>query len=361
MAKKPVKPEKPRPDFPLFPHASQQWAKKIRGKLHYFGKWSDWSAAEQRYLDEKEYLQGGRRPPTAVLTIDELLGIFYGDKESQFREGVLSGVAVKEYKTTCNAILAHFGAKLAVETLTHEDFTKLRAALVKGKQGQTYAPATTKRRLTVARMIFALGSEQIRQPLPYKKPLLSPSKLVMRRRQREQGPRMYEARDIRKLVEAADPHLKAMVLLGINCGFGPKDCETLPASAITGDWLQHPRSKTEVDRRCPLWPETVAALAALPESDHVFNGRVWSRHEIARQFAELCKACEVANHGHYSLRRTFETVAATAEVNQAVIDAVMGHTRNDMASIYRQKIFDQQLQRCVNHVRAWYLGKVTLE
>jgi hypothetical protein len=35
----------------------------------------------------------------------------------------------------------------------------------------------------------------------------------------------------------------------------------------------------------------------------------------------------------------------------------MGHTRNDMASVYRQKIFDQQLKRCIDHVRAWYLGE----
>jgi hypothetical protein len=44
-----LKPAKPYPDFPLCAHPNGQWAKKIKGKIHYFGAWSNPGGALEKY------------------------------------------------------------------------------------------------------------------------------------------------------------------------------------------------------------------------------------------------------------------------------------------------------------------------
>jgi hypothetical protein len=59
MKKKP-KPKKPYPDFPLFLHQTGQWAKKVRGRMHYFGTETDATLA--KYLEQRDDLQAAGRP-----------------------------------------------------------------------------------------------------------------------------------------------------------------------------------------------------------------------------------------------------------------------------------------------------------
>jgi hypothetical protein len=82
-AGKPPKPEKPGHNFPLFPHATGRWAKKINGKLHYFGAWADPNAALAKYLEQKQALHSGRKhrdETGGAYTVKEVCNRFLNEK-----------------------------------------------------------------------------------------------------------------------------------------------------------------------------------------------------------------------------------------------------------------------------------------
>jgi len=62
------KPSKPRASFPLTPHNNGQWCKKIRGRLHFFGSWTDPEGALDRYLRVASDLHAGREPTEVSLS-----------------------------------------------------------------------------------------------------------------------------------------------------------------------------------------------------------------------------------------------------------------------------------------------------
>jgi integrase len=68
---------------------------------------------------------------------------------------------------------------------------------------------------------------------------------------------------------------------------------------------------------------------------------------------KLLNALGINGHRNfYALRHTFETIGGEAR-DQPAVDAIMGHARDDMASVYRERISDERLRAVVEHVRQW--------
>lgn len=349
--------KKPYAGCPLFLHNNGQWCKKIKGKLVYFGTVQ--SKALAKFLNERDYHYAGVRPPTDEPTVADLLDRFLGGKVRAVDSGEISKVTFEEYESTCD-VLAAWGKLRQLSKLGAVDFQNLREALGQGKT-KSLSPVTLKRRVGIARMILK-SARKLGVTIDYEDELHAPPARVLRQIKNSKI-RLYKSEQVRSIVANAKGELQGMILLGINCGFGPQDCCDLPSNRVDLDngWHNFHREKTGVERRCPLWPETVAALRKCSNENGKLFDVTWTRRNIAYHFRQLVDSFYVKDVTEfYSLRRTFETMATTSGVPQAVIDAIMGHVAkaDDMSATYRQMIFSEQLLQCSNHVRKWYQGKL---
>jgi len=369
----PGKPAKPYPDFPLFPHAAGVWAKKIRGKMHYFGPWSDPDAALAKYLEQKDALHAGRtpRPDPAAVTVKDVANAFLVAKQAAVDNGELSPRTWTGYKTACDFLIVQFGKRRLVSDLAPDDFAALRNRLA-----ERYGPHGLGTAIQCVRcaLKYAFDAGLIPMPVRFGPGFKRPSKKTLRLHRARQGPKLFTADEIRRLIAAARQPVKAMLLLGINCGLGNSDCGNLPLSAVNLDtgWLDYPRPKTGVPRRCPVWPETVQALrdalVTRPEPKNPDNaglvfvtsrGLSWAKDTndcpVAKETAKLLRSLGINGRkglGFYTLRHTFRTVADEAK-DQPAADFIMGHEVAHMSSVYREGIDDARLKAVAGHVRAW--------
>ncbi len=380
------RPAKPREDFPLFAHATGQWAKKINGKMYYFGAWDNPDAALAKYAADRDDLFAGRGRQTASngqLTVSDLCKAFLDEKEQRYKSGENNVRTYRDYEDACDRTLKILGKNRPVGGIRPADFAKIRADLA-----TTHGLVRLYKEVQCVRSIFkfAYDQELIDKPVRYGS-FRRPSKRAMRseRQQKilENGPKMFAAEDIRKMLKAAGPQLRAMIYLGINCGFGNNDCAMLPKSAIDlkAGFVNFGRPKTGIGRRCPLWPETVNAIKAVlakrpaakdaRNDDRVFitkYGFTWEPkserdNPISKETAKLLKKLGIQRKGvnFYALRHTFQTIAEKT-LDKDAVRFIMGHVEaaNDMSAVYsEQRPEDARLQTCVESVRQWLRQKTS--
>src|SRR6516165_2504262 len=126
------RPKKPYPDFPLSPHPSGAWQKKIRGKIHYFGRWArrvngkperiegdGWKEALEEYKAVADDLHAGRTPRVQGdgLTVADLCNRFLTAKLRKVEAGEMGAQAFTDYKLTTDLIVSEFGKSRPVADL----------------------------------------------------------------------------------------------------------------------------------------------------------------------------------------------------------------------------------------------------
>ena len=383
MAKptKRVKAAKPHRDFPLFPHATGRWCKKVKGRFAYFGPVTDdgdhgAQDALDRWLAQRDDLLAGRRPRSGPgITLADLANRFLSAKQSLVESGELSPRTWKMYFRACGRVVSCFGRSTPVEAVGPEDFQRLRMELAK-----LLAPASLSGEIVAVRSLFKFGleSELISRPMRFGPGFARPSSKTLRIAHANGGLRMFEREELLKFLRAAGVNLKAMVLLGVNGGLGNTDCALLPIRAVDlqGGWLDFPRVKTGIPRRIPLWPETVEAIKAVlaarcepldPADAHLLflnllrGSYVGNRSgtAIANMTGATIRRAGIKRPGlsFYSLRRTFQTIAEGSR-DMAAVQSIMGHAPapGDMSAVYRQRVDDARLRAVVDHVRKWLFG-----
>jgi integrase len=186
----------------------------------------------------------------------------------------------------------------------------------------------------------------------------------------------FDTERINKLLSCADVKMRAMIWLGLNCGFGCTDCSELKWTDLdlVNARVKLPRRKTGILRDLPLWPETVESLEkilrtgklvfytsrgnpyiqTLLKSDGNGNGKYTTLNTITTKFSRLIKKLGLGlpkGTGFYTLRRTAATVAARSG-DPFAVQKLLGHADLQMATRYVQDV-SAQTDRVIENSRKY--------
>jgi integrase len=386
-------------DFPLYLHASGQWAKRVLGKVRYFGK--DKDAAAKRWLREKDYLLAGEEPPndSDSATVAELANVFYEKQRLRVtHEKNISSRHVENMAKSIDRLIAIVGKSCHLDRLKPLDWDEIRIRLYEPSKARAGARGGTVARVIDRRSPVTVSND-LRNILVFlnwiqDKKLCSSLNLssdfrpIGRREARinraKAGRRDLSASDIRAIIQAAKPNFAPLIWLGINCAAGAGDLAQIEFSHLKlvakGDsWFDMNRLKTGASRKAWLWPETVGAIekwlerrppyTLRPADDSIVfltsqkmrwvrEGKGKHYDSISHTFTKLRKTCSIDRGVFYDLRRTFATVACERSRDLQAVKYIMGHVadKNDLLSdVYNQAISDERINEVCQLVRSWLL------
>ena len=306
--------------------------------------------------------------PNPLISVKELANRFIAAQRANWRNPEATLACYKDW-------LGRFlrdHRRLMASDFTVEAFADWKLSLKK----RGYSAESINHYLSAVRAMYVFAEET---DLIQKAPKLRRVKNETKPRPGAKDKPLYTPDDLQKLLISADLQMRAMILLALNCGFGPKDVRDLTWNHIENDRVTLPRSKTGVCQTYLLWAEIRALLeeirqerldlsarmakrkALWSDNGHVFVTRFWkpwSKDAVAEQFRKLCKKAGVPCYGFYRLRHCASTamsMVATPHVQRKF----MRHSQLQQQVTYTHTP-DAEVDLAVMRAREKLLGKGSL-
>jgi len=352
--------------FPLTLHKTGQYCKKIKGKIYYFG--TDKKVALNRYLEQAADLHVGRMPrPKSTgqtMSIKTLCNLYLDHQESRSLIGEIKLRHLYDQTSLLRDFVRFVGPNQTVSDISTVDLQNYRKKLIKtGK-----SPNTINNRIATVKAMYnwAVDNEIIDH---------SPRLRAVKKITPQKGEKpTFTTDQIQTLLEIANVQMKAMIWLGLNCGFGCTDCAELKWKNLDleNGRVRFPRGKTGIERNLPLWPETIQALMEIQKKGELVfytrRGNPWVRptrskegdrnekytknDAVTKEFSKLMKKAGIRTPdgvGFYTLRRTAATLTARSG-DPFAVQRLLGHADLKMATTYVQDV-SEQTDRAIKNTR----------
>ena len=357
--------------------ASKLWCVKRKGRCYYLGTTE--AEAVKRYERYKRRIEAGGAIPALgeddetgdLLTVKDVCNRFLTAQGRRVDTKELSQRTFNDYLSTCRKLKAH--ANCLVDDLTPEDFSKYRSVIAETKN-----IIGTGNEVTRIKTIFkwAYESGLLSQPMRFGPDFRRPKKNAVREHRYRKGEKLLSQQEILTLADESSVNIRAMVFMGINCGFLPSDANDMRIGEVDfkQGTLSDLRTKSKAIRFATLWPETIAALElaltrrAAPvdsdDQDRFFINPVDRKRYIPAKETEgnlISKRitatlqrikCHVPGKSFSWLRHTFRTTA-NAVGDDVAARLIMGHTDDRIDDHYIHTIPIERVRKITDHVRQW--------
>jgi integrase len=356
--------------FPLTLHPTGQYCKKIQGKIYYFG--ADKRQALERYLDQATYLHGGRnliqKASNGNMALKNLCDLYLKYQRAKVQANDLTAKHHNDQINSLNKLMSFLGQDRKIKNISTLDLQNYKRKL----QGSYGSMHRLNLHISIMKAMFHWARKNdILKNIP-NIDAISRGKIVHKERF------TFNSEQINKLLTTADVKMRAMIWLGLNCGFGCTDCAQLKWKDLDleNGRVKLARNKTGVPRNLPLWPETIQALRKVPKSGKLVfytskghpcirtllksgengDGRYTTINFVTPSFSRLLKKTGIhvpKGAGFYTLRRTAATLAARSG-DPFAVQRLLGHADLKMATRYVQDV-SEQTDRVIENSRSYII------